>query len=63
MEECARGTPLRSITRHLCGLFHGRPGAREWRRLLSGEAGGARQPGDLLAALARCQQPAEALTV
>lgn len=63
MEECARGTPLRSITRHLCGLFHGRPGAREWRRLLSGEAGGARQPDDLLAALARCQQPAEALTV
>ncbi|MGE3773047.1 MAG: tRNA dihydrouridine(20/20a) synthase DusA [Gammaproteobacteria bacterium] len=57
--EHARGTPLRVMTRHLCGVFHGRPGAREWRRLLSGEAGGARTPRDLRAALAR---DAQALT-
>jgi len=31
--------PLRRITRHLLGLAHGRPGAREFRRLLSVEAG------------------------
>ena len=33
--ELARGTPLGRITRHMLGLFHGRPGARAWRRHLS----------------------------
>jgi tRNA-dihydrouridine synthase A len=33
--EVARGTPLRAITRHLCGLAAGRPGARRFRQLLS----------------------------
>jgi len=51
--EHARGTPLRMMTRHLCGLFHGRPGARGWRRLLSGERGSALTPGELRVALAR----------
>lgn len=27
--------PLRSITRHMLGLYHGCPGARAWRRMLS----------------------------
>ncbi len=64
IEECARGTPLRVITRHLCGLFHGLPGAREWRRLLTGEAGGAQRPDALLAALAhRQRRPPAALRV
>lgn len=49
--EYRRGTPLRQMTRHLCGLFHGRPGARDWRRLLSGDGGEARTPQDLRAAL------------
>ncbi len=31
----AAGTPLRSITRHMLGLFNGRSGARAWRRGLS----------------------------
>ncbi|MFM1991369.1 MAG: hypothetical protein RJA99_4326 [Pseudomonadota bacterium] len=31
----ARGVSLRSIVRHLLGLYHGRPGARAWRRTLS----------------------------
>jgi tRNA-dihydrouridine synthase A len=31
----AAGVPLRAITRHLMGLYHGQPGARAWRRLLS----------------------------
>ena len=31
----ARGVPLRSIVRHVLGLYHGRPGARAWRRTLS----------------------------
>ena len=36
--ELADGTPLKSITRHLMGLFNGLPGARAWRRHLSEQA-------------------------
>jgi len=34
----ARGGRLHSVTRHMLGLFHGRPGARGWRRVLSERA-------------------------
>jgi tRNA-dihydrouridine synthase A len=34
-EETARGVPLRSIARHMLGLFHGQPRARLWRGMLS----------------------------
>jgi tRNA-dihydrouridine synthase A len=33
--QVAQGVPLRAITRHLMGLYHGQPGARAWRRMLS----------------------------
>jgi tRNA-dihydrouridine synthase A len=33
--ELARGTHLAAMTRHLLGLFHARPGARAWRRILT----------------------------
>jgi tRNA-dihydrouridine synthase A len=33
--ELAEDTPLKAITRHILGLFHGIPGARAWRRHLS----------------------------
>ena len=36
--ECAAGTRLHSITRHLLGLFHGVPGARAFRRHLATQA-------------------------
>tara|TARA_R100000005_G_scaffold93879_1_gene70414 strand:+ start:16705 stop:17676 length:972 start_codon:yes stop_codon:yes gene_type:complete len=36
--EMASGVPLNSITRHMLGLFQGRPGARAWRRHLSENA-------------------------
>ena len=36
--EMAREVPLKSITRHILGLFQGRPGARAWRRHLSENA-------------------------
>ena len=36
--ELAKGTRLHSITRHMMGLFQGRPGARAWRRHLSEHA-------------------------
>ena len=38
----AGGGRLHQITRHMLGLFHGRPGARGWRRVLSE---GANRPG------------------
>lgn len=31
----AEGGRLHQVTRHMLGLFHGRPGARGWRRILS----------------------------
>jgi len=34
----ARGVPLNAMTRHMLGLFHGRPGARQFRRHLSENA-------------------------
>ena len=34
----AAGGRLHQITRHMLGLFHGRPGARGWRRVLSERA-------------------------
>ncbi|WP_371170989.1 tRNA dihydrouridine(20/20a) synthase DusA [Aliiroseovarius sp. 2305UL8-7] len=33
--QIASGARLHSITRHMLGLFNGRPGARKWRRVLS----------------------------
>ena len=33
--ELARGARLSHITRHMLGLFHGHPGARTWRRILT----------------------------
>ena len=54
--ELAGGERLHAITRHMLGLFSGRPGARVWRRMLSE---GASRPGaglDLVrAALAAVQ--------
>lgn len=33
--ELATGTPLSHLTRNIFGIFHGQPGAREYRRFLS----------------------------
>jgi tRNA-dihydrouridine synthase A len=35
--ELARGAHLAGMTRHMLGLFHGQPGARAWRRILTVE--------------------------
>ena len=37
-EQLAQGVWLQNITRHMLGLFHGLPGGRLWRRVLSEEA-------------------------
>ena len=36
--KLSEGVRLASMTRHMLGLFHGRPGARAWRRVLTVEA-------------------------
>ncbi len=36
--QLTRGVPLKSIPRHMLGLFNGLPGARAWRRCLAEEA-------------------------
>lgn len=43
----ASGGRLHQITRHVLGLFHGRPGARQWKRILS-ERGTAADAGPAL---------------
>jgi tRNA-dihydrouridine synthase A len=37
-DRLAHGTPLHAMTRHILGLFAGRPGAKAWRRYLSENA-------------------------
>ncbi|HBE92367.1 MAG TPA: tRNA dihydrouridine(20/20a) synthase DusA [Gammaproteobacteria bacterium] len=37
-EELKKGTSVHVLVRPLSGLFHGLPGARNWRRMLSGDA-------------------------
>lgn len=36
--EYRNGLPIKHITRHMLGLFHGIPGGRRWRRILSEKA-------------------------
>ena len=36
--QLEKGAPLHAMTRHMLGLFHGWPGARVWRRMLSVDA-------------------------
>jgi tRNA-dihydrouridine synthase A len=36
--EAKRGVPVKKTTRHVLGLFQGRPGARRWRRYISEHA-------------------------
>jgi tRNA-dihydrouridine synthase A len=65
--ELAQGERLSHITRHMLGLFHGAPGARTWRRILTV---GAVKPGagievvrEALAALDVAADEAEARAV
>ena len=49
-EQLAKGVWLQHITRHMLGLFHGLPGGRLWRRVLSEQAA---RPGAGIAVLDR----------
>ncbi len=59
--QLVQGVRLNAIARHMLGLFHGLPGAREWRRILSEESV---QPGanveTVLRALSAVERGAEA---
>lgn len=44
----AEGGRANHVTRHMVGLFHGRPGARAWRRHLSEQAPKSGASGDVL---------------
>jgi tRNA-dihydrouridine synthase A len=59
--ELERGTPLRSMTRHLLGMRCGRAGGRRWRRYLSELGDGARGL-DRLRALVRTVEGGVALS-
>jgi len=47
IKRLEQGMPLHSMTRHMLGLFHGKPGARMWRRILSEKAPGVRGGGSI----------------
>ena len=57
-EYAGRHLPLRQVTRHILGLYHGQPHARVWRRMLSDSARLKRNdPALLLEALEVVEQP------
>ncbi len=37
-QQLAKGVGLSKITRHMLGLFHGQPGGRHWRQIISGQS-------------------------
>jgi len=61
--ELVSGTALIAITRHMLGLYHGRPGGRHWRRILS-EEGRVRGAGPevIERALAAAREAADAVS-
>ncbi len=57
--EIANGAHLRSITRHMLGLFQGMPGARSWRRMLSDSTRLAKNDPQLILDAAALTMPAK----
>jgi len=61
--QLTAGRPLKHVTRHILGLFHGCPGGRRWRRTLSEGAHRPDAGADLLRkALAEVADPDEPLS-
>jgi tRNA-dihydrouridine synthase A len=58
----AHGGRVAHVTRHMLGLFHGRPGARQWRRILTVDAARPEAGAELLLrALAALDEAGETL--
>ena len=53
-EELHAGVALKHITRHILGLFHGCPGSRGWRRLISEQAHKSGAGPELIQRAAQC---------
>lgn len=47
-DQCRQGVAFKHISRHLLGLFHGQPGGRRFRQILSQQASSANAGPDLL---------------
>lgn len=54
----AAGGSLKSVTRHMLGLFHAQPGGRAWRRVLSEQGNRADAGLEVLDAALACVTPA-----
>jgi tRNA-dihydrouridine synthase A len=59
-EAVQAGRSPHAVTRHALGLFHGQPGARTWRRLLSSEAVRPGATGDVVRRALEAMQSVEA---
>ena len=58
-DQHERGTPLRGIARHFLGLYHGRPGGRRFRQILSDSARLRNAGPELLEEALAAAEPAE----
>lgn len=47
-QQASLGVPVKSVTRHMMGVFNGLPGAKAWRRYLSTQAHLAGATGDVI---------------
>lgn len=61
--QLGQGVSLRAIARHVLGLYHGKPGARAWRRMLSDDAQLKGAGPELFLRALREVEPQEILTV
>jgi tRNA-dihydrouridine synthase A len=60
LRQADAGTPLHHVTRPMLGLFHGAPGARVWRRILSEETNRPdAEPGLILDAFAEISRASD----
>jgi len=58
---CREGGRVSAVTRHMIGLFHGRPGARRWRQVLSVESARAGAGAEVIAAALEAVEAAGSL--
>ncbi|MDB5432924.1 MAG: tRNA-dihydrouridine synthase [Caulobacter sp.] len=59
--QLARGVHMAAMTRHMLGLFHGQPGARAWRRILTVEGVKAGAGVEVIDAALEAVRPREAV--
>jgi tRNA-dihydrouridine synthase A len=59
--QLARGVHMAAMTRHMLGLFHGQPGARAWRRILTVEGVKAGAGVEVVDAALEAVRPREAV--